>query len=94
MRPFKEAIVIGVIGLICIAVGTWGSGCGGKYTVEVPPIRVDVVHHISTGELLTVFEAQCRRDLGASATTDDINNCAAAKLAQFLDDLGNAINPN
>jgi hypothetical protein len=81
--------------LLILAIITSGAllqpGCGGKYEVEVDPIKVEVIHRISTSELLTVFKAQCRRELGPSATPSEVQNCAEAKLADFLDDLGEAL---
>lgn len=92
-KPYKESLAVALFGIfIIVATMSW-TGCGGKYQIDVPPIQiqVDVVHHISTSELIEVFQAQCRRTLGSDATPEQINNCAQDQVAQFLNDLGSAL---
>lgn len=62
-------------------------GCGGRYDVVIPPIEINVVHRISTSELVGVFRSQCERELGGGASSEDVQACAEEKLSQFLEDL-------
>jgi hypothetical protein len=91
-RPIKEAILVGALGLAIMAYALFGlTSCGGVYKVEIPPIQVDVTHHISTTEFLAVFTSQCQRQLGPTATPQQVNDCANAMLAQFFTDLASTI---
>lgn len=88
MRAAVTFLIVAAIASFSLALM---PSCGGKYELEVTPVNVNVRHSFDLTEILLAFKSQCRRELGPTATADEVDDCAQAKVAQFIQDISEAI---
>ncbi len=88
---YSEFVAIAIICASFVFSVIFSTGCGGAYTVAVAPVDVNVHAELTITDLMAGFRIQCRRELGNTASSAEVTDCASLKLANLISDIELAV---